>query len=88
VGENTNVPFIVNKSPSFNQPVQTSDWWSNLMLRIDPTTVYGVSYAYSNAALVSEPALLQFQNNLSPGPTPGCRGSASTTRTGLASVFM
>jgi hypothetical protein len=73
-GGNTNLPFIVNGSPSFNQPVQTSDWWSNLMLRLDPTTVGGVSYAYSNAALISEPALLQFQNNRFDGDNPWVQG--------------
>ncbi len=74
-GGNINVPYIVNGTPnfvngtpSFTQPVQTSDWWSSLMLRIDPTQKSNGSgktfdYAYSNGVLVSEPALLQFQNN-------------------------
>lgn len=74
LGGNTNVPFIINKSPSFNQPVQTSDWWSNLMLRIDPTKVNGISYSYSNAPLISEPTLLEFQNNLFSGDNPWVQG--------------
>ena len=65
-GGNINVQYTVNGSPSFNQPVQTGDWCGNLMLRIDPQSVTTPSgtfnYAYSNGTLVSEPALLKFQN--------------------------
>lgn len=66
-GGNINVPFTPNGSPSFNQPVQTSDWWSNLMLRIDPTSRNNgtgtFNYNYTNGVMFSEPAALQFANN-------------------------
>jgi hypothetical protein len=61
--QNVNLPFKTNGSPSFSQADQSSDWWSNLMFRTDPTTVGGVTYTYSNQTLFSEPAVLNFTNN-------------------------
>jgi hypothetical protein len=64
---NVNVPLIVNGSPAFiqsGQAAQSSDWWSNLMFRTDPTTVGTASFSYPNRYLFSEPAVLRFQNNL------------------------
>jgi hypothetical protein len=66
-GGNLNVPFTVNGSPAFSQPVQTSDWWSNLMLRHDPQQVsnsYGTfPFQYANAWFYSDPTALKFRNH-------------------------
>jgi hypothetical protein len=65
-GGNINLPYTVNGSPAFSQPVQTSDWWSNLMLRMDPQQASNASgtfdFQYANATLFSEPVALKFHN--------------------------
>lgn len=62
--KNINQPFIVNSSPRFNQPVQSSDWWSNLMFRLDPSDVGGAKFAYGNEFLFTDPLQLRFTNQL------------------------
>ncbi len=65
-----NNPYIVNFSSSATQPVQSSDWWSNLMFRLDPGSVQSpidpsqqAQFAYGNNFLDSEPAIVRFTND-------------------------
>ena len=61
---NVNVPYTTNGSNLFNQAVESSDWWSNLMFRTDPTTVGAASFQYANRYLFSDPGVLRLQNQL------------------------
>jgi hypothetical protein len=58
-----NDPYQVNFSSTATQPVQSSDWWSNLMFRLDPASIPSpldpaqqARFAYGNNYLDSEPA--------------------------------
>jgi hypothetical protein len=63
---NQNTPYIINGSPSFDQPVQSSDWWSPLMFRFDPSAPGNLPYA--NSDLASDPTYVRFINSqLAPG---------------------
>lgn len=61
------VPYTVNGSTRFKQPVQSNDWWSNLMFRLDPAVHSGLFFKYNNTPFISDPQWMSFVNDVTGG---------------------
>jgi len=87
--QNVNQPYVVNWVNPSNppRPAQSSDWWSNLMFRTDPTGNPLTSpFSSNNAPLVSEPAALEFvDTRWSAGPNDLYTGN-ETYQLGVGSL--